>query len=393
MEGEGELSEWLKQTGREVARAAGNELKSVAKDKAASYARDLIGMGLKEALGDAAGAVGKAAVGEAKKQALNQAQSLLGFGIQDVLGDAAGAVSKAAIDEAKKQGKHHAKALISKYFGGDGITRPCAIKISDLRKAVTAARRANHVTGPASKDQLLTLGAAHTRIPGKHAERIRKGYLLQKGVSVSDLREMRGFIKSAYHMPVSRMSAEELRRYVYLTAKYLQWSWTQLDGLAEKSRQPRGCRGSAAPGRSSEAPEYGTSRSKRKPSAYNKFVKLYIQKAMADFDSGKRRPEGWKAPMAPPTVADYMKEAAVAWKSSAGRRSATQKGAQTRRNKKEEAERRAQVRKEVQAERLEAANTRAKSRRAAHQQKFGTRKIPKKRDRLPRAAKGDGWDY
>ena len=30
MEGEGELGEWLKQTGREVARAAGNELKSVA---------------------------------------------------------------------------------------------------------------------------------------------------------------------------------------------------------------------------------------------------------------------------------------------------------------------------------------------------------------------------
>eukprot|EP01048_Picozoa_sp_COSAG05_P011912 COSAG05_NODE_1157_length_5683_cov_2.960064_4_plen_237_part_00 len=199
MEGEGELGEWLKQTGREVARAAGNELKSVAKDKAASYARQLIGEGLKEALGDAAGAVGQA-----------------------------------AMDEAKVQGKHHAKALISKYFGGDGITRPCAIKINDLRKAVTAARRANHVTGPASKDQLLTLGAAHTRIPGKHAERIRKGYLLQEGVSVADLREMRSFIKSAYHPPVSKMSAEELRRYVYLTAKYLQWSWTQLDGLTER---------------------------------------------------------------------------------------------------------------------------------------------------------------
>ena len=35
MQGEGELGEWLKQTGREVARAAGSELKSVAKDKAA----------------------------------------------------------------------------------------------------------------------------------------------------------------------------------------------------------------------------------------------------------------------------------------------------------------------------------------------------------------------
>ena len=58
MEGEGELGEWLKQTGREVARAAGSELKSVAKDKAASYARSMIGEGLKEELGDAAGAVG-----------------------------------------------------------------------------------------------------------------------------------------------------------------------------------------------------------------------------------------------------------------------------------------------------------------------------------------------
>ena len=67
MQGEGELGEWLKQTGREVARAAGNELKSVAKDKAASYARSMIGEGLKEELGDAAGAVGKVAMEEAKK--------------------------------------------------------------------------------------------------------------------------------------------------------------------------------------------------------------------------------------------------------------------------------------------------------------------------------------
>ena len=47
MEGEGSLKNWLKQTGREVARAAGSELKSVAKDRAAAYARELIGEGLK----------------------------------------------------------------------------------------------------------------------------------------------------------------------------------------------------------------------------------------------------------------------------------------------------------------------------------------------------------
>lgn len=57
------IGDWLKQTtGREVARAAGNELKAVAKDRAAQFARDMIGEGLKEALGRAAGAVGKDAV-------------------------------------------------------------------------------------------------------------------------------------------------------------------------------------------------------------------------------------------------------------------------------------------------------------------------------------------
>jgi hypothetical protein len=80
MEGEGSLQNWLKDTGREVARAAGNELKTVAKDRAASYARNLIGMGLKEELNKAAGAVGQAALNEGKKQALKSASSMLGFG-------------------------------------------------------------------------------------------------------------------------------------------------------------------------------------------------------------------------------------------------------------------------------------------------------------------------
>ena len=77
MQGEGELGEWLKQTGREVARAAGSELKSVAKDKAASYARSMIGEGLKEELGDAAGAVGKVAMEEAKKHGKHKAKELI----------------------------------------------------------------------------------------------------------------------------------------------------------------------------------------------------------------------------------------------------------------------------------------------------------------------------
>ena len=54
-----------------------------------------------------------------------------GCELKEALGDAAGAVGKAALDEAKAQGKHKAKELISKYFGGDGITRPCAMDPMD----------------------------------------------------------------------------------------------------------------------------------------------------------------------------------------------------------------------------------------------------------------------
>jgi hypothetical protein len=355
MEGDG-LEDWLKQTGREVARAAGSELKSVAKDRAAQYARSLIGEGLKEALGDAAGAVGKAAV-----------------------------------DEAGRQGKHQAKALISKYFGGDGIGRPCSYKIGDLRKAVTAARRANHITGAANKEQLMLIGEQHADIPGKGGDRIRKAYMEQGSArrTVSDLRDMRSEIKDLFHHPVSRMSKDALIRYVYMTAKHLGWKWTQLEGLAQSRRQPRGCRSSKLPGRL-EAPEEYQSRDS---TTYNTFVGNYIKQALADFESGERRPEGWKAPMLRPTVADYMKEAAAEWKKRAPRRTAARKGVQTRRAKKEESARRAQVRKEQLEERKAEASARARASKQAFEAKHGTARIPKKRTQPSRAAKGSGWEY
>ena len=139
MEGDG-LGDWLKQTGREVARAAGSELKSVAKDRAAQYAREMIGQGLKEALGDAAGAVGKAAV-----------------------------------DEAGRQGKHQAKALISKYFGGDGIGRPY-----NLRPRRDVPRRDDPVlsqlydTLPQTTLELLYVLAIHRPLHGYNTRAQRR---------------------------------------------------------------------------------------------------------------------------------------------------------------------------------------------------------------------------
>ena len=337
MEGDG-LSDWLKQTGREVARAAGSELKAVAKDRAAQYARSLIGEGLKEALGDAAGAVGKAAV-----------------------------------DEANRQGKHGAKALISKYFGGEGIGRPCSYTIGDLRKAVTAARRANHITGPANKERLMEIGEQHADIPGKGGDRIRKAYMEQGSArrTVSDLRDMRQEIKSMFHPPVSRMDKNALIRYVYMTAKHLGWKWAQLEGLAPSRRQPKGCRSSKAPGRLEEPP----ATKKRAPSEYNKF----IQRHMASNPGG--------------TVQERFSDAVNAWKNSAGRRSAASKGAQTRAYRRSERARMAQARREVIEEKRADASVRNRQSREAHEAKHGSSKIPKKRVQPSRAAKGSGWDY
>jgi hypothetical protein len=336
MDGDG-LGDWLKQTGREVARAAGSELKTVAKDRAAQYAREMIGEGLKEALGDAAGAVGKAAV-----------------------------------DEAGRQGKHQAKALISKYFGGDGIGRPCSYKIGDLRKAVTAARRANFITGPTNKEKLMYIGEQHADIPGKGGDRIRTAYMEQGSArrTVPDLRKMRQEIKELFHPPVSRMGKDALIRYVYMSAKHLGWKWTQLEGLTQSRRQPKGCRSGRAPGRLEEPPAH----KKRAPSAYNKFVQRYMAS----------NPDG--------TVQERFSDAVEAWKSSAGRRGAARKAANTRKVRKDDSARRAQARREELEEKKAEASARARASKRAFEAKHGTARIPK-RTQPSRAAKGNGWDY
>eukprot|EP01043_Picozoa_sp_COSAG02_P059521 COSAG02_NODE_7605_length_2937_cov_2.178999_1_plen_209_part_00 len=107
--------------------------------------------------------------------------------------------------------------------------------------------------------------------------------------------DMRSEIKDLFHPPVSRMGKDALIRYVYMTAKHLGWKWTQLEGLAQSRRQPKGCHSGKAPGASAEPP----ARSKRKPSAYNKFV----QRHMASNTDG--------------TVQERFSDVVKAWKSSA----------------------------------------------------------------------------
>ena len=160
-----------------------------------------------------------------------------------------------------------------------------------------------------------------------------------------------------------------LQEYIYWTAKDLGWTWSQLDGIAPKRRQPRGCRGSAAPGRSRDAPV----RKKRAPSAYNLHVKRYMEEHRGESDARQ-----------------LFTDAVAAWKAGGMRRAAGKKAAATRQYRKSERQRMASVRADVAAERAAAAKVRseenqARLRREAPHLARGASKIPRKSARLAAA--------
>ena len=68
MSAQEQLKELLRNTGREVAKEVGSHLKSVARDRAVSYAQDLIGEGLADEMGLAARSVGGTAFSSALSQ-------------------------------------------------------------------------------------------------------------------------------------------------------------------------------------------------------------------------------------------------------------------------------------------------------------------------------------
>ena len=332
MEGEG-VKDYLRDIGRDVASSLGEELKGVAKDKATSFVKEQFGLGFRDELKSAGreilSAVGSELKGAAKDKATAMIKEQLGLGMD-----------------------------------GGAIAKPCSISVTQLRKAVTAARKANHITGKASREQLMEIGEGHADLGGRHAAAVVK-YLERSPLTVPMLREMRGLVKGAFHRPVSELSMSGLQEYIYWTAKDLGWTWSQLDGIAPKRRQPRGCRGSAAPGRSRDVP----ARKKRAPSAYNLHVKRYMEQHRGESD-----------------VRQLFTDAVAAWKAGGTRRAAGRKAVQTRQYRKSERQRMAAVRADVAAERAAAAKVRseenqARLRREAPHLARGAPKIPRQRGR------------
>jgi len=323
------LKDELREIGRDVAASIGSELKGVAKDKATSFVKEQFGLGFKEELQSAG---------------------------REILGSVG--------DQLKGAAKDHVTAMIKEQlgmgYGGNGIARPCSISAANLRKAVTAARKANHVTGKATREQLMELGEGHADLGGKHAAAVVK-YLERSPLTVPMLREMRGLIKGAFHRPVGELAMDDLVDYVFWTAKDLGWSWSQLDAYSAKRRQSRGCRGSAAPGRSREAPV----RKKRAPSKYNLFIARHMRENPGD-DARER-----------------FTDAVDAWKRTGKRRAGATKAAATRRMKRDVQEQRRQSETLRVAESKKAASARARARAQTPRAKaIAATRIPRKSERL-----------
>ena len=250
------LKSWLQDTGRDIARAVGSELKSQAKDKAVSLAKEQLGLGLADELKSLASDVGSELKGAAKQKAMSMA-------------------------------KDKFEELATQYFGGAGTkeqaVRVCAYTVTTLRKIVTAMRRDLNKLSPSEYLRIHAVVALENNIvtlkkgkPMNERLDLFLGYLARSarsgGYSAKEKRELVTRIKKRIHgRPVSQMPREALIEYIYDTAKHLSIDWTgYFEQQPEARRVRKGCYRMTGPGEVDyEKPK---PRAKRPLSAYNKFV-------------------------------------------------------------------------------------------------------------------------
>ena len=265
MSGDGH-SNWLKQTGVEVAKQVGDHLKEHFKTLAVSKAKDYLGQGIMDGLKEAGKAVGKAAL----KHAVSKAGD-----VKDTASAKAAAKStgQAALSEGKKQ----FASLINKHFGGaldpDAAVRTCMYTLPELRKAITDFRR--DLQG-VSHDEYLD---AHAHmlvktaiVPGKsEAEKTREYKERLPGMSKRAKLKDRAMIKKRLHPAVSKMNRKRCVEYIYGTALEMGIDWSKyLDRRSPKSKIPKRCL--VKEGQSGEKYRR-VDHVKKAPSDYNEFMR------------------------------------------------------------------------------------------------------------------------
>ena len=130
---------------------------------------------------------------------------------------------------------------------GAGVARPCSLSVANMRKAVTKARKRNHVTGPARRAEIMAVIEQHIdNLDGPDSDMLEE-MMAQSPLTMTDIHVARAEMKRLFHPRASAMKMQDLIEYVYWTTKALGWDWTELDEYSQKVRQPRGCRKSQPP--------------------------------------------------------------------------------------------------------------------------------------------------
>ena len=279
MQGDGELQQWLHETGKDIGKMVGTHLKKAAKDKAVSYAQEQLGLGLADELGMAAKTAAKKSATHALTQAAN---------VTDVA--SAKAAAKSVGQAAKTEGISQLGNLANKYFGGSGTpaqaVRVCAYNVTTLRKIVVQFRRGLSSMSPSEFLRIhakVGLNSGIVRINSKRPMNERLSVFMeaagttarQGGYSAAQKRDLVKRLKQRFHRtPPSRMSREQLIGYIYSVARDLDVDWEPMfESHVMSKRIRKGCRRKAGPGQDL----YDATPAKKRPaSQYNKFVREHM---------------------------------------------------------------------------------------------------------------------
>ena len=227
------------------------------------------------------------------------------------------------------------------------MSQPCALTVGELRKLVTKARRDNHLTGPANKEQLIDLFEAHAEVHEDVAQ------VLEGEVRVPMLKVQRVMLKDMFHPKVGEMNRTALLKYVYYTASEYGWDYPDMDEYEQRTRIGKACRASRPIGKSAKVPA-GILPKKDRPKRALSRHQRYI--------SNQMKQPGMKSQY--PDVKDRFRAVSAKWQANKAQVGRNDRALAARRRARDAEE---EARQDAKEERLR--RRRARERKEAKEQK------------------------
>ena len=149
--------------------------------------------------------------------------------------------------------------------------QPCRLTVGELRKIVTRARKDNHLTGPANKQQLITLFERHTKLDES------VGDALEGPRRVPMLKVQRTMLRDMFHPKVSEMNRTAILRYIYMAAHTLGWEFPDMGDYQQRTRIGKSCQNSRPIGKGPKPPAGILSKKDRPQRALTRHQKFMRQ--------------------------------------------------------------------------------------------------------------------